>query len=64
MKTEYNLLISLVREAICKNDTPQEPKTLTEEQLSALLPMARLAKEHDVLPIVAHALESYQLPEE
>lgn len=64
MKTEYNLLISLVREAICKNDTPQEPKTLTEEQLSALLPMARLAKEHDVLPIVAYALESYQLPEE
>ena len=64
MKTEYGLLVSLVREVMCEPRCDAADKSFNPDQLSALLPMLKLAKEHDVLPIVAEALEAYSLPDE
>lgn len=62
MKIEYNLLIDLVRQVICKKEK-SEAGCLTDEQLTALAPMLSLAKQHDVLPIIAEALDGYTIPE-
>ena len=63
MKIEYQLLIDLIRRAI-SNSVDQPAAELNGEQLASLAPALRLAKEHDVLPIVAAALEGCSFPEE
>ena len=64
MKIEYKLLLSLVRQVLCEEDTSDTKKTFTEEELSALVGVASLAKAHDVLPIIAEALAGYDIPKE
>lgn len=63
MKKENSIFISLVREAMMGRADGAEPRCFESEDLQYIPQVMKLAEKHDVLPIVAEALERYDCPD-